>query len=229
MKRAAAACFWATAPARAGRARVRVRPALAPAWVPRAADTFEAECEAPAAGGFAGAVASIATSCWAIDVADERVAVLLLPHATFVWACRSRAASPRIAWRRRRRIAGGAARTRSRANLVAGICGVEGARAAIERLPAAELGEWSRAARAWTLNVRAAGKAARSRCWSRAARIESLAPARGVPRRPRARLAARGNRRQHGVAARSGGRSIDVGERTRRRSRSTTCWCSTSA
>src|SRR5688572_11691222 len=54
-------------------------------WVPGSDDSFEATCEPPPAGGFTEHVASVATSCWELEVAGECTAILLLPHATFAW------------------------------------------------------------------------------------------------------------------------------------------------
>jgi flagellar motor switch/type III secretory pathway protein FliN len=153
-------------------------------WVARAEDTFESACEPPAVGGYTGPVASIATSCWSLTVADERVAVLLLPHATFGWAVQEQGglAAENVA-------TGGSesltehlecevART-----LLVEFCGLdERTSPSIERLPAASLADWSRAARAWTLNVRVPVNGRTFTVLMSAARIESLAPARGVPR-----------------------------------------------
>ena len=46
---------------------------------------FEASCEPPASQGFTDQVATVALSAWELEVAGERLAVLLLPHSTFFW------------------------------------------------------------------------------------------------------------------------------------------------
>jgi flagellar motor switch/type III secretory pathway protein FliN len=50
----------------------------------------------------------------------------------------------------------------------------------VERMPTAQLADWSRAARAWTLQVRAAGNGRTFTLLVSAARVESLAPARAL-------------------------------------------------
>jgi flagellar motor switch/type III secretory pathway protein FliN len=153
-------------------------------WAPRADDVFDATCEAPAAGGYTGSVASLVTSCWGLSVADERLAVLLLPHATFGWAVQEQGglAAESVATAGSDSLAEQLEREVARTLLVE-FCGVEErARVTVERLPAANLADWSRLARAWVLNVRAAANGRSFTVLVSAARIEALAPARGISR-----------------------------------------------
>ncbi len=147
-------------------------------WAPAAADTFELQCEPPAAGGFAGAVASVTTSCWAIDRGAERIAVLLLPHSTFVWCVLEAGATTSdpggdpaadsLAGQLEREVAH---------SLAAQLCG-DGTLVA-SRVGADALAEWSRHARAWSLHARSG--AGRSFTLLLAATcVEALAPTRGV-------------------------------------------------
>lgn len=153
-------------------------------WVPGAADIFEATCEAPAADGFASPVAAVAISCWALEIAGERVAVLLLPHGTFAWCVLEPGAQALDL--------GGAFAADSLAEklehevahtLLAQAC-LRDARevAGVSRLSATELPDWSRAARAWTLNLRTPGCARGCVLLVAAARLDLLAPARALPR-----------------------------------------------
>jgi flagellar motor switch/type III secretory pathway protein FliN len=149
-------------------------------WVPGADDTFEAECEAPHAAGFAAPVAAVATSCWALDVAGERVAVLLLPHGTFAWCVLEPGAASLDL--------GGAFAADSLADqleqevarsLLTETCLRETREvASVTRIATTELAEWSRAARAWTLSLRTAGCARGCALLVAASRLEQLAPAR---------------------------------------------------
>ena len=165
-----------------------------------------------------------------MTVADERVGVLLLPHATFGWAVQEQGglAAESVAAGGGESLAEHLEREVARTLLVE-FCGVEErAMPAIERLPAANLADWSRAARAWTLNVRASGNGRTFTVLVTAARIESLAPVRGVPR-PHALDSRREVIGDNTVALRAvvGEASMSVNELTD--SRSTTSWCSTSA
>jgi len=151
-------------------------------WVPRAEDTFESTCDAPAAGGYSGSVASLATSCWSLAVGGDRVAVLLLPHATLGWAVQEQGglAAESVATAGSESLAEQLEREVAR-TLLAEFGGVETRTAQkVERMPAANLAEWSRAARAWTLNVRAPTTGRAFTLLLKAARIESLAPVRSV-------------------------------------------------
>lgn len=149
-------------------------------WVPGANDTFEADCEAPHAAGFSAPVATMATSCWALDVAGERVAVLLLPHGTLAWCVlESGAASLDL---------GAAFAADSLADqlehevartLLAETCLRDSREvASVTRIANPDLAEWSRAARAWTLSLRTAGCARGCALLVAASRLELLAPAR---------------------------------------------------
>lgn len=151
------------------------------AWAPQAADLFEAGCEAPAAGGFTAPVASVATSAWQFEVAGERVAVLLLPHATFAWSVHEAGSVPldgatsvtpdSLGERLELEVA---------RSLLQEVCGLDKREVAnVSRASLDALGEWSRAARAWTVPVKSAGGRGFTLLVS-AARIEALAPARAV-------------------------------------------------
>jgi flagellar motor switch/type III secretory pathway protein FliN len=151
-------------------------------WVPRADDVFDATSEAPAAGGYPGSVASLATSCWGLRAADEVLAVLLLPHATFGWAVQEQGglAAESVATAGGDSLAEQLEREVARTLLVE-FGGVDQrTRVAVERVPAASLADWSREARAWILNVRALGNGRSFTVLLSAARIEALAPARNV-------------------------------------------------
>ena len=153
-------------------------------WIPGADDRFDASCEDPQAEGFAVPVAAVATSCWALEVAGERTAVLLLPHTMFAWCVlEAGAQAPDL---------GGAFAADSIAEkleqevartLLAETC-VHDARevARVERLATAELPEWSRATRAWTLNLKASSCARGCTLLVAASRLELLAPSRALPR-----------------------------------------------
>jgi flagellar motor switch/type III secretory pathway protein FliN len=151
-------------------------------WVPQGEETFEASCEAPGPGGYSDPVASLAISCWSLEIASARVAVLLLPHTTFGWSVQEPGglAAESVA------TAGAGSLTETLEHevartLLAGF-GVTDERApmTVERMPTAQLADWSRAARAWTLHVRAAGNGRTFTLLVSAARVEMLAPARTV-------------------------------------------------
>jgi hypothetical protein len=149
-------------------------------WVPGADEAFDAECGAPQPEGFASPVASVATSCWALDVAGERVATLLLPHGTFAW-CVLEAGAAALDL-------GGAHSADSLSETLerevartffAETCLRDAHEVAtVTRLATAELAEWSRAHRAWTLSLAAAGCTRGCVLLVAAARLEVLAPAR---------------------------------------------------
>ena len=153
-------------------------------WVPGADDSFEVSCEAPAAEGFAAPVAAVATSCWALEIAGERVAVLLLPHGTFAWCVLEAGAqaldlgagfaADSLAEKLEQEVA----RT-----LLAEICLRDAREAAsVVRLAATELPAWSRATRAWTLNLETTGCSRGCVLLVAASRLELLAPARALQR-----------------------------------------------
>jgi len=149
-------------------------------WVPAASDEFDATCDAPQRGGFAAPVAAAATSCWALEVAGERVAVLLLPHGTFAW-CVLESGAPSLDL-------GGAPGGESLASslekevarsLLAETCLREPREVAnVAPIASAEIAEWSRSARAWTLSLRSPACARGCVLLVAAARLEQLAPAR---------------------------------------------------
>jgi len=149
-------------------------------WVARADDTFEVDCESLADDG-AAPVASVTTSAWQYEVADERLAVLLLPHSTFAWSVHEPGGqaldggtSPppdSLADELEREVARG---------LLAETCGTDPREiATVSRATLGDLSEWVRAARAWKLQARSASGRSFTLLVS-SARIESLAPARAV-------------------------------------------------
>lgn len=153
-------------------------------WMPGSGDVFESECEAPHAGGFAAPVAAVATSCWALQVAGDRIAVLLLPHGTFAWCVTESGAAVLDL--------GGAFAVDSLAEklehevartLLAETC-LRDARevASVTRMATDELADWSRAARAWTLTLQTTGCARGCTLLVAALRLEQLAPARAPAR-----------------------------------------------
>jgi hypothetical protein len=150
-------------------------------WVPGSDDTFEVTCEPPASGGFTEQVASAATSAWALETGDERAAVLLLPHSTFAWVVHEgagaqpmdAAAVPADSLVERLEL-------EVAQSLLSELCvPVSQEPVRVARLPADALNDWSRAARAWTLQARSATGRGFTLLVS-AARLEMLAPARAV-------------------------------------------------
>jgi flagellar motor switch/type III secretory pathway protein FliN len=152
-------------------------------WSPGSDDTFEATCETPTADGYTGHVASVATSCWALDAGDERAAVLLLPHSTFAWVVHEgtgvqpmdaagMSAPDSLAEKLEQEVA---------QSLLTELC-VPDLREPVRvvRVSADEIAAWSRASRAWTLQVKSmAGRGVTVLVG--ATRLEMLAPARGMP------------------------------------------------
>jgi flagellar motor switch/type III secretory pathway protein FliN len=156
-------------------------------WSPGSDEAFHATCEPPAAQGFSEHVASAATSCWALESGDERLAVLLLPHATFAWMVHDGVVQP---MNTSAMTAADSASVTSIAetleldvaqSLLTELCApVAREPMRVTRLAPDALQDWSRAARAWTLQVTAtAGRD--FRMLMSAARVEMLAPARDMP------------------------------------------------
>jgi hypothetical protein len=153
-------------------------------WAPGAGESFEAQCETPAPGGFGGAVAAATTSIWSIERAGQRIAVLLLPHSTFAWCVQesgalatetgAEPAAGSIADQIEREVA---------ESLLAQLCADGDAPLVARRAAADTLGEWSRETRAWSLQVRS-GTSRSFTLLLDAAHVESLAPARGVGKGP---------------------------------------------
>jgi flagellar motor switch/type III secretory pathway protein FliN len=150
-------------------------------WAPQAADTFEAGCDAPEAGGFTVPVASVATSAWQFEVAGERIAVLLLPHATFAWSVHEAGSVPLDgATSVAPNSLGERLELEVARSLLQEVCGTEKREVAnVSRASLDALAEWSRTARAWTVPVKSAGGRGFTLLVS-AARLEALAPARAV-------------------------------------------------
>lgn len=149
-------------------------------WVAGADDVFVADCSPPVAGGFAAPIAALATSCWALDVSGERIAMLLLPHATFAW-CVLEAGGASLDL-------GGGCPADSLAEslerevartLFAETC-LRDAReiASVSAVAPADLADWSRTQRAWTLTLSTAACSRDCTLLVSAARLEMLAPAR---------------------------------------------------
>jgi flagellar motor switch/type III secretory pathway protein FliN len=153
-------------------------------WSPRADDTFEVVCDEPAAGGFSEPVASVATTCWALDVGGDRTAVLLLPHSTFAWVVHEGAGAqpPDSAGMPAQGSIAGTLEHEVARTLLTELCAPDARESSsVARLPADSLPEWSRAARAWSLHVKAL-LAGRGFCLLvSAASLEVLAPARTIP------------------------------------------------
>jgi len=153
------------------------------AWAPGSDDTFDATCEPLAADGFTEHVASVATSCWSLETGDERAAVLLLPHATFGWVVHEGngvqpmdaagvPAPDSLAEKLEHEVA---------QTLLAELCvPVSREPVRVARLSPDSLQDWSRSARAWTLQVKTTAGRGFGVLVS-AARLEMLAPARGMP------------------------------------------------
>jgi flagellar motor switch/type III secretory pathway protein FliN len=148
-------------------------------WSEDAAAQFDVGTEAPTAEGFTSPVASVATTCWALELGAQRLAVLLLPHATFAWAVQG-AGTPVID-------TGPAVAADSLAeqleqevatSLLSELCQV-GRREplSVVRLASDALLEWSRGARAWTMHAKASNGRGLSVLLA-ASRMETLAPAR---------------------------------------------------
>jgi hypothetical protein len=151
------------------------------AWAAQAADTFEATCEAPEGAGYKEPVASVATSAWELQIGGERVAILLLPHATFAWCVHEAGGVPLDGSTSVAPASLGDALEREVArSLLLEACAVEsGEETSVTRAPPESLAEWSRGARAWKLPVRSASGRGFVLLLC-AARIEMLAPARAV-------------------------------------------------
>jgi flagellar motor switch/type III secretory pathway protein FliN len=147
-------------------------------WVRDATDTFDVTVEAPSAEGFAAPVAGAVTHCWALELGAQRLAVLLLPHATFAWAVQSTGPAPHEATSAAEGSLADQLEREVASSLLAEI-GVVDRRQPIvvSRLSAHEIGAWSIHARAWTVHARAASARGFSVLVS-ASRVEMLAPAR---------------------------------------------------
>ncbi len=151
------------------------------AWAAQSGEEFEASCESPTAAGFTLPVASVATSAWQLELGVDRIAVLLLPHVTFAWVLHEGGAAPpdsaaavaadSLAERLEHEVA---------RSLLLESCGIDAREVtAVTRMPPGEMGEWSRAARAWKIQLRTSA----GRCFTllvASSRIEKLAPARAV-------------------------------------------------
>jgi len=148
----------------------------------KSGENFEAQCEPPAEGGYAEPVASISTSCWALEIAGVRQAVLLLPHAASLWAVHetginaldaaAMAAPGTIAEELEEEVA---------TTLFRDLCAIDQLEAiSVTRVPGDTLADWSRDCRAWSLQLRAATSGRAFTLLVSAQRFEMLAPARAV-------------------------------------------------
>jgi flagellar motor switch/type III secretory pathway protein FliN len=153
-------------------------------WAPGSDEAFEVACDSPAAGGFAEPVASAATTGWALETGDERAAVLLLPHSTFAWMVHEGAQPMNLAVPVTdspadsivEKLEQEVART-----LLSELCvPVSNEPVRVARMPADAITDWSRTARAWTLQAKTATGRGFTVLVS-SARLEMLAPARGMP------------------------------------------------
>jgi len=154
-------------------------------WVPGLQDAFEVSCEPPDVAGFTAPVASVATSGWSLCVGDERMAVLLLPHATFSWCVHASGGQP---------FDGGAAvapdsigeqlELEVARSLLLETCVPDKREVTkVSRFSLGDLADWSRTARAWKLQARYATGRNLTLLVS-AARLEVLLPARAPGRQP---------------------------------------------
>lgn len=151
------------------------------AWAPQTADTFEATCEPPGAAGFSAPVAAVAIGGWELTIGGERVAVLLLPHVTFAWCVHEAGGAPLDG---AAAVSAGSLGEKLEHEVARSVlletCGSDRREVgSVERASLAELGEWTRAARAWTVNVRSATGRSFTLLVA-AARIELLAPVRAA-------------------------------------------------
>jgi flagellar motor switch/type III secretory pathway protein FliN len=150
-------------------------------WAAQSGEEFEASCESPMAEGFTLPVASVATSAWQLELAGDRIAVLLLPHATFAWALHEGGAAPpdSAAAVAAESLAGRLEHDVARSLLLES-CGIDTREVtAVTRMPPGDIGEWSRAARAWKAQLRTSAGRSFTLLLS-SARIEKLAPARAL-------------------------------------------------
>ena len=152
-------------------------------WAPGSAEKFEAQCEATPRSGYSGPVAAVSTSCWALDVSGERVAVLLLPHVTFSWCVMeagglapdiSASVDPdSLAEKLEQEVA---------TSLFKEICAPANDAPSVRRITPGEIESWSREVRAWTAQLRSTDSARMFTLLLDARRVEALAPARAVVR-----------------------------------------------
>ena len=154
-------------------------------WAPESQEVFEASCESPAAGGFVERVASVATSAWELQIAGERVAVLLLPHATFAWCVHAGGGPPLDgASAVAPESIGDELENAVARSLLAEACAVDKREVAnVSRVASDDLADWSRAARAWKLQGRASSGRAVTLLVA-ATRMETLLPARAPVTQP---------------------------------------------
>jgi hypothetical protein len=147
----------------------------------RAGDSFEVSVEPSSASGHGSAIAGITTTCWALTLNSQRIAVLLLPHGSFCWAVQeSGGGLPEMP-------ASGAAGSLAEAlegevarSLLVTLCGLEKADGvAVERI-AVELGSWTHEVRAWHLHARPESGGRGFSLLLAASRVELLAPAHAV-------------------------------------------------
>lgn len=123
-------------------------------WAGPSTDTFEAQCESPMPGGHTELVASISTSCWALEIAGERQAVLLLPHSTLLWAVHEAGANVLDAGNAGADSIAEKLEAEVATTLFTELCGIDPLDAVVvTRVAGDTLADWSRGCRAWTLQI----------------------------------------------------------------------------
>jgi flagellar motor switch/type III secretory pathway protein FliN len=152
------------------------------AWAAGANDKFEAQCEAAPRGGYAEPVAAVSTSCWALELSGERVAVLLLPHVTFAWCVlEAGGLAPDVS---ATVDPGSMAEQLEQAvatSLFTELCALESREVPlVTRIQSAAIEAWSREARAWTAQLRSTDSGRMFTLLLDSRRVEMLSPARAV-------------------------------------------------
>jgi len=154
------------------------------AWSPGSTEKFEAQCEATARTGYSVPVAAVSTSCWSLEVAGERDAVLLLPHVTFAW-CVVEAGG--LAPETGSTITGESLAEKLECEVATSLFAELGTHEPrevlqVSRMPGTAIEAWSREVRAWKTELRATDSGRMFTLLLSARRIEALAPARAMPR-----------------------------------------------
>jgi flagellar motor switch/type III secretory pathway protein FliN len=147
-------------------------------WMPDATDGFDVTAEPPSPKGFSAPIAGAMTSCWGLELGAQRLAVLLLPHATFAWAVQGSVpaafdatTSPgrdSLAERLEQAVAG---------SLLGELCQLDRQAVTASRIAPDAIQDWSFDVRAWILHAKASGGRGLSVLLA-AARVEVLVPAR---------------------------------------------------
>jgi hypothetical protein len=149
-------------------------------WADGSSTAFEVVVDAPKVGGFAAPVAAAMTHCWALDLNEQRLAVLLLPHSTYAWAVQegdamaidsaSLGGDGALAELLEQEIA---------QSLLMEFCQLERREeVSVRRVPADAIAGWSREARAWIFHAHAIANGRGFDLLLPSARVEMLAPTR---------------------------------------------------